>query len=221
MTSSFIHYGSYLQNFKGLVVVGLADHITTTGMRKVHSLCYYSVWLAAVAVIEGIEGFALQTTLQRHLDGIWSSRLLSTPQQRQPRRNLQKRQRKNRRSGDSSSYFTDGIKYGSSGHNRSPDDFPWETAESRTLITSAAREAGEDYWIDLEELKREQERAERRRLRDPGQIPDQKLWTEVLSPYRQNWIGLISVSIIAFAFIFKYFPEVINPPVIADIPELL
>jgi hypothetical protein len=228
MTSSIIQLrhnnftASYPQNINGFVVVGHADLITTTGMRKVHSLCYYSVWLVAVAAIEGIEGFAFHTALpQGHADVVWSSRLLSTPQQRQPRRNLQKRQRKNRRSGDSPSYFTDGIKYGSSGHNRSPDDFPWETAESRTLITSAAREAGEDYWIDLEELKREQERAERRRLRDPGQIPDQKLWTEVLSPYRQNWIGLISVSIIAFAFIFKYFPEVINPPVIADIPELL
>lgn len=191
-------------------------------MRKIHSLCYFSAWLVAVATIEGIEGFSFQTSSQRGRSEYTRSRLLSTPQQRQPRRNLQKRQRKNRRSNDSPpSYFTDAANYGSSGHNRSPDDFPWETAESRTLITSAAREAGEDYWIDLEDLKREQEKSERRRLRDPGQIPDQKLWTEVLSPYRQNWIGLISVSIIAIAFIFKYFPEVINPPVIADIPELL
>jgi hypothetical protein len=205
-----------------MIVVGL-DHPTIAGMRKVHSWCYYSVWwLVVVAVFEGIEGFTSPAPFQRgHSECTWS-RLLSTPQQRQPRRNLQKRQRKNRRSRDSlPSYFTDGVNYGSSGHNRSPDDFPWETAESRTLITSAAREAGEDYWIDLEDLKRDQEKAERRKPRDPGQIPDQKLWTEVLSPYRQNWIGLISVSIIAFAFIFKYFPEVINPPVIADIPELL
>ena len=195
-----------------------------TAMRAVNTLCYYSVWFIAVASIEGIDGFAVQLAPRNEFSSYLQSRirLYSSPQQRQPRRNLQKRQRKNRRLLDSPpSYFVDGGNYGSTGHNRSPDDFPWETAESRSLITSAAREAGEDYWIDLEELKREQERVERKRLREPGQIPDQKLWTEVLSPYRQNWIGLISVSIIAFAFIFKYFPEVINPPVIANIPEVL
>jgi hypothetical protein len=89
------------------------------------------------------------------------------------------------------------------------------------MISSSAREAGEDYWIDLEELKRQEERKEQIRARDPGQIPDQKLWTEVLSPYKQNWIGWISVTIIAIAFIFKNFPEVINPPVITNIPDLL
>lgn len=141
------------------------------------------------------------------------TRLFSTPPSpplRQPRRNLQKRPRKGRKPDGKSAYTMPAS-----------EEFPWETAESRSLIASAAREAGEDYWIDLEELKRQKQREEQIRARDPGQIPDQKLWTEVLSPYKQNWIGLISVSIIALAFIFKNFPEVINPPVIANIPALL
>ena len=139
-----------------------------------------------------------------------TTRLFSTPPLRQPRRNLQKRPRKGRKPDGKSAYTMPAS-----------EEFPWETAESRSLIASAAREAGEDYWIDLEELKRQKQREEQIRARDPGQIPDQKLWTEVLSPYKQNWIGLISVSIIALAFIFKNFPEVINPPVIANIPALL
>jgi hypothetical protein len=105
------------------------------------------------------------------------------------------------------------------------EDFPWDTAESRTIISARAREAGEDYWIDMEELQRIEEQQQRQQQlikpRDPDQISDQKLWIEVLSPYKQNWIGLISVSMIVFAFIFKYFPEVIDPPIITNVPEIL
>ena len=153
-----------------------------------------------------------------------------SPPQRQPRRNLQKRPRKNRKLSisdqqqhNNADYTT--TKYGStSSYRPQNEDFPWDTAESRTIISATAREAGEDYWIDVEEMKRveEQERRQRRiKPRDPNQIPDQKLWIEVLRPYKQNWIGLISVSIIVFAFIFKYFPEVIDPPIITNIPENL
>jgi hypothetical protein len=198
-------------------------------MKTVYNLYYYSIWLLAVTTTAVIDGYAIQTTRQKSILTIETSRLYSSPQQqRQPRRDLQKRPRKNRISQDSQQLHFDertGAKYGRSSHNRFPlqqlEDFPWETAESRSFIAAAAREAGEDYWIDLDELRREQERLERKKLRDPGQMPDQKLWTEVLSPYKQNWIGMISVSIVAFAFIFKYFPEVINPPVIANIPEML
>ena len=88
-------------------------------------------------------------------------------------------------------------------------------------MSSNARELGEDYWIDEEELRRQREREAQIRARDPGQIPEEKLWIEVLSPYKQNWIGLISVSIIALAFIFKNFPEVTDPPMISNIPTYL
>jgi len=98
------------------------------------------------------------------------------------------------------------------------DDFPWDTAEARPLVSANARLLGEDYWMDEEELRRAKEREAQIRARDPGQIPEEKLWIEVLSPYKQNWIGLISVSIIALAFIFKNFPEVIDPPMITNIP---
>jgi hypothetical protein len=134
------------------------------------------------------------------------SRLFSSPPApRQPRRKMQKR-RSRRRTENSEA---------------STDDFPWDTAESRPLILSTAKEAGEDYWIDEAELERERMRKEQIKARDPGQVPDEKLWKEVLSPYRQNWIGLISVTIIVFAFIFKNFPEIIDPPIISDIPSEL
>ena len=36
------------------------------------------------------------------------------------------------------------------------DDFPWETAESRPLVTSKSIEYGEDYWIDERDLEKAQ-----------------------------------------------------------------
>ena len=168
--------------------------------------------------------------------------LYSTTPPRQPRRNLQKRPRKNRKVSDSTSqlpFFTEytGTNDGTlmttttttstlTNHRSNPrsEDVFWETAERRTIVSAAAREAGEDYWMDAEALQRlneQQQQQQQRRRRDPNQMSDQKLWIEVLSPYKQNWIGLISVSMIVFAFIFKYFPEVIDPPIISDIPEIL
>ena len=54
-----------------------------------------------------------------------------------------------------------------------------------------------------------------------NQITQEKLWTEVLSPYKQNWIGYISVVIVVIAFIVKNFPEVMNPPLVRNIPDFL
>jgi len=34
------------------------------------------------------------------------------------------------------------------------EQFPWDTAESRPIVSSKSREAGEDYWIDEEELQK-------------------------------------------------------------------
>jgi hypothetical protein len=88
------------------------------------------------------------------------------------------------------------------------------------LIKSDAQERGEDYWIDEAELEKERERrAQPPKKRPVGQVPDAKLWTEVLSPYRQNWIGFFSVVVILLATIVTKFPELLQPPVIS-IPDL-
>lgn len=50
------------------------------------------------------------------------------------------------------------------------NDFPWETAESRPLVSSISKEAGEDYWIDEKE-------AEAARLREEA-IKNRKVWIE-------------------------------------------
>jgi hypothetical protein len=105
---------------------------------------------------------------------------------------------------------------------RSPEDAAfWEQSESRPLISSNAKEKGQDYWVDEEALKREQEReAARIAARQSGkQVPDEKLWGEILSPYRQNWIGFISVFIITIAFIIQNFPELVENPII-QLPDL-
>ena len=78
---------------------------------------------------------------------------------------------------------------------------------------------GEDYWIDQEELKAAQERREQLQKREPGQIPNEKLWVEILSPYKQNWIGMISVVIVVLATIVTKFPELVEAPTIV-IPDL-
>jgi hypothetical protein len=52
-----------------------------------------------------------------------------------------------------------------------------------------------------------------------GEIPKEKLWNEVLSPYRQNWIGIVSVIIVILATLVTQFPELLNQPVI-QIPDL-
>jgi hypothetical protein len=97
------------------------------------------------------------------------------------------------------------------------DDEFWETAEARPLVKGNAIEQGLDYWIDEEELKRSQEQA--RRQPTPTQIPEEKLWIEILSPYKQNWIGLISVTIVVLAFVVKNFPELTEYPLIT-VPDL-
>lgn len=52
-----------------------------------------------------------------------------------------------------------------------------------------------------------------------GEISQDKLKEEVVAPYKQNWIGLISVGMIVLAVIVKEFPELLNAPSI-PIPDL-
>jgi hypothetical protein len=140
---------------------------------------------------------------------ITTSTLYSTPpsSQRQPRRNLPKRRRKGREGNNSRQ-----ASWGAS-------EFPWETAESRCVITSISKEIGEDYWIDQKDLKHDQERREAINRREPGQITNEKLWIEILSPYKQNWIGIISVIMVVLTTIVTKFPELVEAPTIV-IPDL-
>ena len=139
---------------------------------------------------------------------------------RQARRNLPKRRRKRRAANDDSEDATsknnvDAIgseeKYASLGN----------TFDSRSLVKETARERGEDYWIDPEALRRQKdlEAAIAARKASEGRIPDEKLWSEVLSPYKQNWIGIFSLVIMVLAAIITKFPELLNAPVI-PIPDL-
>jgi hypothetical protein len=167
----------------------------------------------------------------------------NTPPQRKARRNLQKRRRRNKNEVDqdatasttattssSSSSATSSVTgYSGSGSNNNDDNYSsgiggGEMVEIRPLISSTAKEVGEDYWIDEEELRRAKERQleeQRMRLRrrEPGQVTDEKLWGEVLSPYKDNWIGIFSVVIVVLATIVTQFPELLQTPLIS-IPDL-
>lgn len=121
---------------------------------------------------------------------------------RQPRRNLKKKGNRNTLPG--------------------PEDFPWETAEKRPIITSEAIEKGEDYWIDEPDLQKERARQQaiKNRLAMEGEkIPKEKLQQEIVAPYKQNWIGLMSVAVIILATIISQNPEIFESPMI-PIPDL-
>lgn len=93
--------------------------------------------------------------------------------------------------------------------------------ETRPLVRSRSVEAGEDYWIDEEEMKKSLERKQaiKNRKSMEGEISQQKLREEVVAPYKQNWIGYFSVFIVVLATIVTQFPELLNTPVI-PIPDL-
>ncbi len=78
---------------------------------------------------------------------------------------------------------------------------------------------GEDYWIDPYELMALQQKQRQNRTVVVGQVPKEKLWTEVLAPYQQNWIGVCSMIVVMLATIIIKFPELLNPPVI-QIPDI-
>lgn len=167
-------------------------------------------------MVRGFQPLPLLATSRRlqlqytSIESIFTTTLWSTPP-RKPRRALQKRRKKG--GTDSSSSPSDFRRT-----TKLEDDFPWDTAESRPLIKSDRVEAGEDYWIAEEDLKKVQE--ERKPpTRQPGQVTDEKLWGEVLSPYRQNWIGVASVVVVVLAVIVSQFPELLQTPVIT-IPDL-
>ena len=139
-----------------------------------------------------------------------TSALFATPPPRraQPRRNLKKRTRRRDKRG---------------GNNivQVPTDNDTQESEWRPLSKARAVEAGQDYWIDEKELRKVQERewALKNRKLSVGEMPIEKLRTEVVAPYKQNWIGWFSVGIVMIATIVTQFPELLNTPVI-PIPDL-
>ena len=51
------------------------------------------------------------------------------------------------------------------------------------------------------------------------QISREKLKEEMVAPYKQNWIGLLSVGVVVLSAIATKFPELLNVPII-PIPDL-
>lgn len=52
-----------------------------------------------------------------------------------------------------------------------------------------------------------------------GEIPKEKLWSEVKAPYKQNWIGYFSIMIMIISAIIIKFPELLDQPIV-QIPDL-
>mmetsp|Transcript_22922 Transcript_22922/g.50138 ORF Transcript_22922/g.50138 Transcript_22922/m.50138 type:complete len:219 (-) Transcript_22922:375-1031(-) len=77
------------------------------------------------------------------------------------------------------------------------------------------REAGEDFWLDPELLqddvaKRRKEESRRKQYKRKGGYAEEKLKQELVSPYKNNTIGLIVVGIAFFAVLLSFFPELLE-----------
>ena len=107
------------------------------------------------------------------------------------------------------------------GRSVEAENFAWETAETRPLVKSIAKEAGQDYWIDPEDLEKERRREEaiKNRKALEGEVPKEKLMSEIVAPYKQNWIGFFSVFIATLSIIIIKFPELLDQPKIV-FPDL-
>lgn len=126
-----------------------------------------------------------------------------------PRRTLKKRSRKRRDKKRIDNSTNDG------------DEF-WDTSESRSIVSNVSVLQGDDYWIDEKDLKKSQEREQaiKNRIALEGQIPTARLRDEIVAPYKQNWIGYISVMVIVLAVIGSQFPELLQIPIIPNVPDL-
>jgi hypothetical protein len=89
------------------------------------------------------------------------------------------------------------------------------------LIFSKRKEAGEDYWIDEKDYVSEQlrQQAIKNRKAMKGEIPKEKLWSEVKAPYKQNWIGYFSLMILIISAIVIKFPELLETTIV-QFPDL-
>jgi hypothetical protein len=96
-----------------------------------------SLGLLLLSCLASSSAFGTPLVFQLSSYSCLSTILCSTPP-RQPRRNLKKRRKRR----DKQPAISE------------EQEFPWETAESRSLVSSRSKEAGEDYWIDEDDLLR-------------------------------------------------------------------
>lgn len=165
----------------------------------------------------------LSSTLSSTSSSSPTTKLYATPQKRIARRDLKKRpNRRGRRTGNSvDNSSTKQIHTNNQELNNSNSIVE---SELRPLVRAKKVEAGEDYWIDEAELQKSLQRKidiQNRKSAMPrvGEISKDRLRTEVVAPYKQNWIGLFSVGIIVLATIVTNFPELLVTPLI-QIPDL-
>mmetsp|Transcript_19204 Transcript_19204/g.24718 ORF Transcript_19204/g.24718 Transcript_19204/m.24718 type:complete len:191 (+) Transcript_19204:135-707(+) len=165
----------------------------------------------AFAIVQPDLLSAQKTSVGSIRDSVVHVLWMSTPPKRTARRDMQKRRRRNKNGGETGASTT-----ATNNNNKNSKAVAFEI---RPLIKSEAKEQGVDYWIDDQELEKYNARKQSLRERDPGQVPDEKLWKEVFAPYKQNWIGWISVMIVMITTIVVKFPELLQSPVIS-LPDL-
>jgi len=150
--------------------------------------------------------------------------IFSSKPPRQARRNLKKRKGRERKNpSDSFVVVGDKASLYSSSVRTLDDPLLEEEIEVRPLVRSRSKEAGTDYWMDPKDMERARletiERANRANILSESRMPKRKLITEIVAPYKQNWIGMISVMFIVLATIIDQFPEELNYPQI-KLPDL-
>eukprot|EP00980_Cylindrotheca_fusiformis_P014452 scaffold3857_cov127-Cylindrotheca_fusiformis.AAC.9 len=158
---------------------------------------------SCVVITRHADAFLVTQQSKTNFPVLAKTSLNSTPP-RKPRRMMKKRRRRDRK-----------------GKSIEGGNFAWETAETRPLVKSVAKEAGEDYWIDPQDLEKERAREEaiKNRKSLEGEVPKEKLMSEVTAPYKQNWIGYFSVFIAILSVIVIKFPELLDQPKIV-FPDL-
>lgn len=72
---------------------------------------------------------------------------------------------------------------------------------------SINREDGTDYWMDEKDVKKEQAKKVKRKAPAPDQFPKERIRDEIVSPYKNNWILFIAITIFSIAFFTYLFPE--------------
>ncbi|EJK60183.1 hypothetical protein THAOC_19513 [Thalassiosira oceanica] len=122
-----------------------------------------------------------------------------------PRRTLKKRRSNRRRRVD----------------GKSENEVPMEhNFEVKPIRRRDAVEQGLDYWIDEEEINKSKARESRpAKTSKRSRMSQDKLKAEIVAPYKQNWIGYFSLTIVILATIGKQFPELLAIPII-PIPDL-
>ncbi|CAM9416891.1 unnamed protein product [Ascophyllum nodosum] len=100
-----------------------------------------------------------------------------------------------------------------------------DEGEFRPLVAKTDRESvlrGEDYWIDYRELDAKRARKQARaKAPAPDQFAQSKMKAEIVNPYKQNWILVISIAITAIAAFIKVNPDVLNDAAISTFPTEL